>query len=70
MEAYQTGKFNIGDKVKLSSGGTVMTVHEYGFDRPGLKKTTNHTKLVCTWHDNDGKPQYATYHEDEIKLAK
>ena len=48
----------IGDLVRLKSGGQIMTVHNL----------TGNDKVSCIWHDCDGRFQEATI--DKRALSK
>jgi uncharacterized protein YodC (DUF2158 family) len=41
--------FNVGDKVKLNSGGPIMTVTQTGEHEDGL--------VMCAWFNSSGKAQ-------------
>lgn len=50
-------KFKVGDKVKLNSGGAVMTVRKY-----------SDNKVTCDWQDAKKKACQNEYLEDQLTL--
>jgi uncharacterized protein YodC (DUF2158 family) len=58
-------KFNIGDVVRLKSGGPNMTVTGYDvYDYAGNEK-----KYLCRWFDEKNKPAELTVREEELQLV-
>jgi uncharacterized protein YodC (DUF2158 family) len=53
-------KLEIGDRVKLNSGGCEMTVRL--FDIEGIT-------VCCNWHNKDGKPEQNYYAPAQLVLV-
>ena len=76
MEHEITKKFNRGDKVRLKSGGPIMTVLEYrrGHDIAAIAynrdpKPSWDTEIVhCQWFDDKHKLQGNEFHQDLLDL--
>lgn len=56
----KTAGFEIGQTVRLKSGGCDMTVYGHG-----VEKGEPYTK--CAWHNDSFDPQRDTYHPDMLK---
>jgi len=62
-------KFDIGDKVRLISGGPVMTVKKYkSVFSMDSSKGESETDVVCTWFSQGSKHE-ATYHQDTLEFV-
>ena len=57
-------KFNIGDVVRLKSGGPNMTVTEFDLFGGDPEK-----KYLCRWFDEKHKPAELTFKEAELELV-
>ena len=64
-------KFNVGDVVRLKSGGAVMTVSKLRliFDHALLKETDFSGDVYCTWIPRTQKRTRA-FNQDTLELVK
>ncbi len=56
------GIFYIGSKVRLNSGGPVMTVRKYDTDQ----YTAKDQMVVCDWFNNNNELKTGTFHETQL----
>jgi uncharacterized protein YodC (DUF2158 family) len=56
----------IGDKVRLKSGGPVMTIGGIGIN---TARRTDLNYWRCDWFDRDHNPHTEHYHKDSLELA-
>ncbi len=74
------GKFKIGDSVRLKTDRTeTMVVSGYYETTPApifsgtqivgeTAAEIDSTRVICSWHDKDGRPQEREYHEDALEI--
>jgi uncharacterized protein YodC (DUF2158 family) len=60
-----TTRFEIGDVVRLKSGGQAMTVNQSG---PVVFATGNW--LICQWFDQHGELRQEMFHEDMVQSVE
>lgn len=58
-------KFQVGDIVRLRSGGPLMTVE--AFDKYGMY--VGEWKYLCKWFDDENKLTEGLFKEPQIELA-
>jgi len=57
-------KFEIGDIVKLKSGGPEMTVNGYVIELSNTRDI-----VTCKWFDSDNKQQSEKFHQDALEIV-
>lgn len=65
--------FEVGDKIRLKSGGPLMTVHKPGRLTVGgeVREQIEPGKVFCKWHNKEtGKYQTGFFDQEALELYK
>ena len=62
-------ELQVGDKVKLKSGGPTMVIDQRDFKRVSEKSSEWGYICTCVWFDKQGKPQRESFSEKALEKA-